>query len=143
MAKFFKSLFLILVTIIVVLVGLFYLDGYLQTIKSETMITLAASAVDADCPGEVCTVLKVDSVSDPAFAYLKGKIVYPYNKKNEFNVENRILELSENGQHKLCAMGYPHKYYIGFLRYFVVGHGGYRMDLVKLERQSTSGCQTN
>jgi hypothetical protein len=74
---------------------------------------------------------------------LNGKIVYPYNKKNKFNVENRIIELSENGQHKLCATGYPHKYYIGFLRYFVVGYGGFRMDLVRLERQPSSGCQTN
>ena len=124
-------------------VVLFYLGGYLQSIKSDTLVTVSATAVDADCPGETCTVLKVGDVVNPSFAYLKGKLIYPYNKKNEFHVENRIIELSDNGRYKLCVSGYPHKYYIGYLRYFVVGYGGYRMDLVRLERQSATGCQTH
>jgi len=133
-----KSLSIFLVTIIAIIMGLFYLDGYLQTMKSESMVTVSASAVEADCPGEVCMILRVDGVSDSHFQYLLGKLVYPYKANNDF--ENRIIELSENGQYKLCAVGYPHKYHIGYLRYFVVGYGGYKMELADLKRQPTSGC---
>ncbi len=141
MIKFLKRLTIGLLTIVVAMVGLFYLGGYLQTIKSESTVTVSAMAVDADCPGEVCTVLKAEEVNHPDFNYLKGKLIYPYSNKNDFNIENHILELSENGKHKLCAAGYPHKYYIGYLRYFVVGYGGYRMELISLEKQPASGCE--
>jgi len=103
----------------------------MRSTKYDEKIAIQASYIKYDS-GELFVALKVDAVSNSEFSYMIGLPVFPY-KENE-NIEYFIAENLEYSQRLFCLIGNLHKRNNGFLRLFVVGYEGYRMEISSIEK---------